>query len=84
MLLRVEKRSHARFGVAIGVTGKGVDSPVATVESLAVGDGVFAAAWRVRLDDGQCYLVVVNRSGASLNVDGKTFTDGLAVRVETK
>ena len=82
MFLRVEKRTQARFGVAIAVTEKGGSNPVAVVESLDVGDGVFAAAWRVRLDDGQSYLVVVNRGGTPLTVDGETFGELLTVRAE--
>ncbi len=66
LMVRQNKLSTARFGVAFDAVKRGQTNRVKSVENIPV-ESDLSAAWKINTDTGS-YLVVINRTGKTMNI----------------
>ena len=77
LMVRQDGVSTARFGVAFDIVKRGGSNRVKSVESIPV-ESELSAAWKIVTDTGS-YMIVVNRSGRVLRINGQEIDKELSV-----
>jgi hypothetical protein len=77
LMVRQNKVSTARFGVAFDAVPRGKPNRVKSVKNIPL-KSALSAAWKITTDSGS-YLVVINRTGKAITVEKQKIVKELAV-----